>query len=174
MNREKKQEHISQLNEKFSRASVAILAEFTGMGVEEMREVRKGLRGAEGEFKVVKNTIAIRAATGTSLEGIHAYFKGSTAVALGYADPVAPTKALKEIADKQDKLKIKAGVVEGKVVDLAGVRQIAKLPPKDILLGELIGRLNAPISGFAGCLNGVLSKFVRTLEAVHQQRLDSK
>ncbi len=174
MDRKEKQANITYLNEKFSRASVAILAEFTGMGVEEMREVQNELRTVEGEFKVVKNTIAIRAAAGTTLEGINDYFKGSTAVALGYADPVAPTKAIKDIAEKKGKLKIKIGIIEGNVVHLEDVKKIAKLPSKEILLGELIGRLNAPLSGFAGCLNGVLSKFVRTLEAVHQHRLDSK
>ncbi len=173
MNREEKKASISQLNEKFSRASVAILAEFSGMGVEELREVRKELRSVDGEFKVVKNTVAIRASMGTNLEGISVYFKGSTAVALGYADPVAPTKALKDIAEKKSKLKIRIGVIEGTVVSLDDVRKIAKLPSKEILLGELLSRLNAPLSGFAGCLNGVLSKFVRTLSAVHQQRIDS-
>ncbi len=173
MNREEKEASISQLKEKFSQANVAILTEFSGMGVEEMREVKKELRSVDGEFKVVKNTIAIRAALGTSLEGMSEYFKGSTAIALGYADPVAPTKALKQVTDKQKKLKIKAGVIEGMIVDLDGVRKIAKLPSKNVLIGELIGRFNAPITGFAGSLNGVLSKFVRTLEALHQQRLNS-
>lgn len=173
MNREQKQQSASQLKEKFSRASVAILTEFSGMGVEEIRAVRKELRGVAGEFKVVKNKLAIRAAAGTRLEGLNSYFKGTTAVALGYADPVAPTRVLKAIADKQKKLKIKAGVIEGKVVGLEDVRRVAQLPSKDVLIAQLVGRLNAPISGFAGSLNGVLSKFVRTLEALHQQRIGS-
>lgn len=173
MNREEKEASVSLLKEKFSQANVAILTEFSGMGVEEMGEVRKELRSVEGEFKVVKNTIAIRAAVGTPFEGISAYFKGSTAIAFGYADPVAPTKALKKVADKQKKLIIKAGVIEGTVVDLDGIRKISKLPSKDVLIGTLIARFNAPITGFAGSLNGILSKFVRTLEAVHQQRQNS-
>ena len=121
----------------------------------------------------MKNKLAIRAAAGTTLEGLNSYFKGATAVALGYADPVAPTRVLKAIADKQKKLKIKIGVIEGKVVGLEDVWRVAQLPSKDVLIAQLIGRLNAPISGFAGSLNGVLSKFVRTLEALHQQRIGS-
>lgn len=172
MTKEEKRVAVSQLNEKFSGANVAILSEFSGMGVEEIRKVRGKLRGVAAEFKVVKNSLAIRAAAGTPFEGLNDYFKGSTAVALGFEDPVAPIKALKAVADKQKKLKIKAGVVEGQVIDLDGFRKIALLPPKAVLISELIGRFNSPITGFAGSLNGVLSKFVRTLEALHKKRLD--
>lgn len=173
MNKEEKRANVSQLNEKFSRASVAILAEFTGMGVEEIRQVRKELRDAAGELQVVKNKLAIRAVQGTSAEGLASHFKGSTAVAFGYADPVAPTKALKAIADKQKKLKVKAGVIEGTVVNLEDFKKIALLPSKDVLIAALVGRFNGPITGFAGSLNGILSKFVRALGAVQQKREDS-
>ncbi len=80
---------------------------------------------------------------------------------------------MKAISDKQKKLKIKAGVIEGTVVDLEDFKKIALLPSKDVLIAELIGRFNGPITGFAGSLNGILSKFVRTLDAVQQQREDS-
>lgn len=173
MNREEKAANISRLNEKFSRASVAILAEFTGMGVEEIRQVRKELRAVDGELLVVKNKLAIRAALGTTAEGLTSHFKGSTAVAFGYADPVVPTKALKAIADKQKKLKIKAGVIEGSLVDLNDFRKIALLPSKDVLIATLTNRFNAPITGFAGSLNGILGKFVRALDAVQQKRENS-
>ncbi|NOY84498.1 MAG: 50S ribosomal protein L10 [Nitrospirae bacterium] len=173
MNREEKKASVSQLNDKFSRASVAILAEFSGMGVEELRQVRKELRAAGAELQVVKNKLAIRASVGTTAESLGVHFKGSTVVAFGYADPVAPTKALKAAADKQKKLKVKAGVIEGTVVDLEDFKKIALLPSKDVLIAELIGRFNGPITGFAGSLNGILSKFVRALDAVQQQREDS-
>lgn len=170
MNREEKKISVSQLNEKFSRASVAILAEFSGMGVEEIGQIRKELRSVEGEFQVVKNKLAILAAVGTSAEGLASHFKGATAVVFGYADPVAPARALKKIADKQKKLKIKAGVIEGTVINLEDFRKIALLPSKDVLIAALISRFNAPITGFAGSLNGILSKFVRALDAVQQKR----
>ena len=172
MTKEEKRVAVSQLNEKFLRANVAILSEFTGMGVEEIRVVRGELRGVAAEFKVVKNTLAIRAAAGTSFEGLNGYFKGSTVVSLGFEDPVAPIKALKAIVDKQKKLKIKAGVIEGQVIDLEGFRKIALLPSKAVLISELIGRFKSPITGFAGSLNGVLSKFVCTLKALHEKRSD--
>ncbi len=170
MNIEKKKADVSLLNEKFSQSSMAILADFTGMGVEELRAVRGQLRAAGGELKVVKNTVAIRAASGTVLEGLTGDFKGATLVALGYDDPVGPVKALKAATDRQAKLKIKSGVFEGTVVDLDSFRKIAKLPAKSVLIGELVGRFQAPIAGFAGCLNGVMGKFVRTLQAVHDDR----
>jgi ribosomal protein L10 len=170
MKKEEKEGMVLELREKFSRAKVAVLAEFSGMGVEEVREVKNLLRGVKGEFKVVKNTMAIRAAVGTTLEGISRHFKGPTAVALGYEDPIAPAKALKTIADKQKKLKIKAGVIENQVIDLAGLKQIAQLPSRPVLLGQLIGRFKSPLYGLAGSLNGVLSKFARTLHALHEKR----
>ncbi len=170
MKKEEKEVMISELRQKFSRVKVAVLAEYAGMEVEEIRQVKNELRRAKGEFKVVKNTLAIRAAEGTSLQGIRDHFKGPIAVALGYEDPVAPAKALNSIADKQKKLKIKVGVVEGQVVDLVRLKQISKLPPKEVLIGQFIGRLKSPLYGFAGTLNGVLSKFVRTLQAVHDKR----
>ncbi len=170
MKKEEKEVMISELRQKFSRAKVAVLAEFSGMGVEEIREVKNELRRAKGEFKVVKNTLAFRAAEGTTLQGIREHFKGPIAVALGYEDPIAPTKALNSLADKQKKLKIKIGVVESQVVDLVRLKQISKLPSKQVLVGQFIGRLKSPLYGLAGTLNGVLSKFVRTLQAVHDQR----
>lgn len=170
MNKEEKSVHVSRLNEKFSRANVAVLTDFSGMGVEEIREVKGRLRSAEGEFKVVKNTIAVRATVGTSLEGLHDHFKGPTAIVLGYTDPVAPAKTLKGITDKQKKLKIKAGVIEGTVVNLESFRKIAQLPSKTVLIAELARCFNSPMTGFAGSLDGVLGKFVRSLQAVHDKR----
>jgi len=170
MNIKEKKAGVSLLNEKFSQSTMAILADFTGMGVEELRVVRGQLRAAGGELKVVKNTVAIRAASGTSLESLKNDFKGATLVALGYSDPVAPVKALKAAVDKQKKLKIKSGIFEGTIVDLESFRKIAKLPARPVLIGQLVGCFQTPISGFAGCLNGVLNKFVRTLQAVHDDR----
>lgn len=170
MKREEKEALVTELRDKFSRSKVAVLANFSGMGVEEVRDVKKQLRGVKGEFKVVKNTMAIRAAAGTTLEGVSKYFTGPTAVALGYDDPISPARIMKNIADKQIKLKIKVGVIENRVVDLAALKQIAMLPSKEILLGQLMLRLKSPLYGLAGSLNGVLSKFARTLQAVEEQK----
>lgn len=172
MNKEEKKVEASHLSEKFSRATVAILSDFSGMGVEEIRSVRVGIRDIEGEFRVVKNKVATYAAAGTPLEGVIAFFKGPTAITLGYLDPVAPVKALKELSDKHQKLTIKVAVVEGNVVNLDGIRQIAKLPSKTVLIGTLVGRFKSPLYGFAGSLNGVLSKFAGTLQALHEKRLE--
>jgi ribosomal protein L10 len=170
MKKEEKGLAVSELREKFLQAKVVILAEFSGMNVADVSEVKRALRAARGELKVVKNTIAIRAASGTMVHGVSAHFNGPTAVALGYADPVAPAKALREMGEKQKKLKIKAGVVEGRVIDLAGVLRVAQLPSKSVLQGQLVGRLKGPLYGLAAVLNGILGNFARTLKAVHEQR----
>jgi len=171
MTKEEKKLAVTQLNEKFLRANVAVLSEFSGMEVKDMREVRGALRDVSAQFTVIKNTLAIRASAGTPFESLQPYLKGSTVIALGFDDPVAPIKALKAAADKQKNLRVKAGVIEGMMIDLDGFRKVALLPSKNILLSGLVGRLKSPITGFAGSLNGVLSKFVRTLEALHEKRL---
>lgn len=174
MKKEEKAVMVSELREKFSRAKVAVLAEFSGMKVEEIREVKNLLRGAKGEFKVIKNTMAVRAAEGTALQGLAKHFKGPIAVALGYEDPIAPTKALKTLSEKQKKLKIRMGVFETQLVDPAGLNQIAQLPPRPVLMSQLLSRLQSPLYGLAGSLNGVLGKFVRTLQALHEKRQESQ
>jgi len=171
MTKEEKKAAVLELHDKFSRANVAVLSGFFGMGVEEMRVVRGEMRAVSAEFRVVKNTLAVRASEGTPFESLHPYLTGSTVIALGYEDPVAPIKALKAAADKQKNLKVKAGLIEGRLIDLDGFRKVALLPPKAVLLSDLVGRFKGPITGFAGSLNGILGKFVRTLEAVHEQRL---
>ncbi len=173
MKKDEKGIEVSSLRERFLQAKVVILAEFSGMSVADISEVKKALRAAQGELRVVKNTMAIRAASGTRVQGISAHFNGSTAVALGYADPVSPTKAMWNLGEKQKKLKLKAGVVEGQVIDLDGIRRVAALPSKGVLQSQLVGRLKAPIYGFAAGLNGILNKFARTLQAVHEQRQGS-
>ncbi len=173
MKKGEKEASVSGLREQFLRAKLVILAECSGMSVADVSGVRRALRGAQGELKVVKNTMAIRAASGTMVEGIREHFKGPTSVVLGYADPVAPARALKDLAEKQKALKIKVGVVEGQFIDLEGIRRVAQLPSKLVLQGHLLGRLKAPIHGFALGLNGILSKFARTLQAVHEQRQGS-
>ncbi len=173
MKKEEKSLEISSLREKFAQAKVVILAGFSGMSVADMTEVKRALRAARGELRIVKNTMAIRAASGTMVQGVSAHFNGPTAVALGYVDPVAPAKTLRDIGEKQKKLKIKAGVVEGQVIDLDGIRRVAALPSKSVLQGQLVGRLKGPLYGLAWGLNGILGNFARTLKAVQEQRQGS-
>ncbi len=171
MKREEKQQLVNELHEKFSTATVAILTEFNGLSVSEMTELRQKLRGVKGELCVVKNTLARRAVEGTSMAATQDAFQGPIAVTFGYADPVAPAKILKEFVDKRtEKIKIKIGVVEGQVLDSKDLKRVASLPKKEVLIADLIGRMQSPISGLVGGLQGILRKFVYTLSAIQKKQ----
>lgn len=171
MKREEKQQVVDDLHEKFSTATVAILTEFNGLGVSEMTELRQKLRAVKGELRVVKNTLARRAAEGTSMTATQEAFQGPIAVTFGYADPVAPARILKEFVDKRtEKIKVKIGVVEGQVLDAAGLKRVASLPKKEVLIADLMSRMQAPMSGLVGGLQGILRKFVYVLSAIQKKQ----
>jgi len=171
MKREEKQALVDELHEKFSTATVAILTEFNGLGVSEMTELRQKLRGVKGELRVVKNTLARRATEGTSMTATQEAFQGPIAVTFGYADPVAPARILKEFVDKRtDKIKVKIGVVEGQVLDSMGLKRVASLPKKEVLIADLMSRMQSPMHGLVGGLQGILRKFVYTLAAIQNKQ----
>lgn len=168
--KDEKEKIIQDLHEKFSKAKLAVLAEYAGLQVEALREIRNKLRGVGGEFKVVKNTLAKRALSGTSLTGIEHHFQGPIAVIIGYDDPVVAAKVLKEFADREEKLKIKIGILEGRPLDRQGLRTVAGLPSRERLRADLVRRLHSPMANLVGELKGVIRKFVFVLEAVKQKK----
>jgi len=171
MNREMKQQRVDELRDKFSKATMAVVLEFSGLGVAEMTELRQNLRKAQGELRVVKNTLARRATEGTVMNPAQNAFEGPVAVTFGYADPVAPAKILKEFVDKRtEKIKVKIGVVEGQILDAKGIKTIASLPKKEVLIADLMSRMQSPVRGLVGGLQGLLSKLVWALSAVRDQQ----
>jgi large subunit ribosomal protein L10 len=140
--------------------------------VEQDTELRNALRKAGVEYKVVKNTLTRFAAKENGLEGLDTYLNGPTAMASS-ADAVAPAKVLSEFAKKYDKLKIKVGVVEGKVIDVSGVKALAELPPREVLIARVLGGFNAPISGLVNVLNGNIRGLVVALNAIAEQKANA-
>jgi len=172
MRKDEKGPAIAELHEKFSRARVAVLTETVGLTGNEVTELRRQLRGAKAELKVVKNTLAARAADGTPLAGAKQYFKGPLSVAIGYDDPALPAKILRDFIAKEKrdkKMRITAGVVEGILLDAPRIKAIADLPSRQVLLSRLLGGMQGPISGLVGTLGGILSNFVGTLIAIKEQ-----
>ena len=172
MRKELKGPAIAELHEKFSRARVALLTETVGLTSNEATELRRQLRGAKAELKVVKNTLAMLAADGTPLAGVKEYFKGALSVAIGYDDPALPAKVLRDFIAKEKrdkKMRITVGMVEGNVFDAARIKAVAELPSRQVLLSRLLGGMQAPISGLAGTLQGILSNFVGILIAIKEQ-----
>lgn len=168
--RKEKEAIVEMLRNKLRDAQVVILTDYRGLNVAAMNKLRKKMREANSEFKVVKNTLAKRAAGELGLEGLDPYLEGPTALATSATDPVAPAKVLKEIAKEHKELEIKAGVLEGKVVDVAAIKALADLPPRETLLAQVVGGMQAPLYGFAGVLQGLLRNFVYALEAIRKQK----
>ncbi len=173
MKKEEKVAAIAELAEKFGRARLAILTECVGLPVNQVTELRKQLRGAKAEYRIIKNTLAARAAEGTVLAGLKTHLKGPTGVVIGYDDPVLPTKILKDFigAEKrEEKIRMTAGVLEGKILQPDELTAVAKLPPKEVLVAMLLSAMQGPIRGVVYTLNAVLSKFVRVIAAIQDKR----
>jgi large subunit ribosomal protein L7/L12 len=173
MKKEEKAVAVAELHEKFARAKLAIMAECTGMPVNQITELRKKLRGANAELKVVKNTMATRAAEGTSLAGVKARFKGPLAVVIGYDDPVLPAKILKEfigVEKRDEKIKITGGVLDGKLLQAPQVAAVASLPAKAVLLSMLLATMQGPARGLVVALSGLVRQLVGVIAAIQDKR----
>jgi large subunit ribosomal protein L10 len=155
---QQKQEIVKKLSEKVKASKAIVFADYRGLTVEQDTELRNALRKAQVEYRVVKNTLTRFAAKENGLEGLDSYLNGPTAMAVSETDPVAPAKVLAEYAKKFEKLELKVGVVEGKIIDVNGIKALAELPSREVLIAKVLGSFNAPISGFVNVLNANLSK----------------
>ena len=161
---------VMALHEKFARAVSAVLADFRGLTVQELTELRQQLREASLELAVVKNTLARRAVQETTFEKLSPYLKGPTSITLSYGDTVAPAKVLSAYIKKRPKLAVRAGLFEGVIVPAEKVSEIADLPPREVLLAQALAAMQSPLAGFMGTLQGVLGTFIGTLQAIHDKK----
>ena len=169
--RERKQEDLTALTEQLSNSKSAMVVSFNKLTVNKDQEFRHQLREAGAEYQVVKNTIARLAVKGTPYEGASEFFKGVTAIAWTENDPVVLSKAVsKFVKDNGDVFSFKAGVVEGRVVDLKQVEAIASLPSKEVLISKLLFVINAQAQRLATVINAV----PRNLAIVIKQIGDAK
>ncbi len=168
--RHEKEEIVQELKEKFSKIEGAALADYRGLDVEQISKLRDKLRENGLEFKVVKNNLAKIAADEVEIEGLDEYLVGPVGIALGYDDPVSPAKLIKEFSKENDKLELKAGILENTAIDQEKVKELADLPGRDELLGQVVGVLQAPIRNFVVAAQGNINNFVYALEALRQKR----
>jgi large subunit ribosomal protein L7/L12 len=169
MRKDLKGQAVAELHEKFGRARVAVLTETVGLNGNEVTELRRLLRGVKAELKVVKNTLAVLAAEGTPMQGVKDHFKGALSVAIGYDDPALPAKILRDFIAKEKrdkKIRITVGMVEGNVFDAARIKAVAELPSRQVLLSQLLGGMQGPLSALVGTLTGILGNFVGVLIAI--------
>lgn len=167
-----KQEQVQEIRDRFERAQSAILTDYRGINVADMTVLRKQLREAGVEYKVLKNTLVKRALDGMDVEAVFDSLQGPTAIAFSYEDPVTAAKILSEFnkAHNDNLPAIKAGVLEGKVLDNAGVQALADLPSREVLLSTVLATMQAPITGFVRASNGIIASFVYALNAVREQK----
>ncbi|MCY0902848.1 MAG: 50S ribosomal protein L10 [Firmicutes bacterium] len=147
--REDKAALVDEIAGKLAESKTTIVSDYRGLTVAEITELRKKLRDAGIEFRVLKNTLTRRATAQSGTAGLDEYLKGPTAVAFGVTDVIAPAKILNDFALRHKALEIKGGMVEGRVVDADGVRSLAVLPSRDGLLSMLLSVLQAPMRNFA-------------------------
>lgn len=165
MQKSEKEELIKELNEKFARAKTAVVAEFSKVDVATVTRLRKKFRDGGVDYKVLKNTLAKRAAKGTTVEAISEDFYGSVALAISYDDVVAPAKILSEFIKDMETIKVRSAVVEGKRVDSAGVQALAKMPGLPELRAKLLGMFNQPASRLARLIAAPGGQLARVVQA---------
>jgi large subunit ribosomal protein L10 len=165
-----KEKIVKALHEKFLNARAMLLTDFRGLNMSAMDELRGQLREASVEYRVVKNTLLTRASDGTGMALLKEHFFGPCAVALSYEDPVAPAKILMKFSEGNSALEVKAGVVEGQAVDLAGIKRLSKLPSREALLTQLLSLMNVPVIGLVTLLSGVLRNLMCVIQAIERQK----
>ncbi|NGM85385.1 50S ribosomal protein L10 [Paenibacillus sp. 7124] len=155
---EAKQEAVDVVTGKLQNSITTVVADYRGLNVAQVTELRKQLREAGVEFQVLKNTLLRRATAAAELSELDEVLTGPTAIAFSENDAVAPAKILNDFAKKNDALKLKGGVVEGKVVNEAQIKALAELPSREGLLSMLLSVLQAPMRNFALAVKAVADK----------------
>jgi large subunit ribosomal protein L10 len=162
-------ESVAELKERFAGVQTAVLTEYRGLTVRQLSDLRKQLKGASAEYKVVKNRLARIAIKDSALDGLGKHLTGPTGVAYTRHDPVSVAKALQAFVRSNPALTIKVGVVEGKVLEPSALKSLAELPSKEALRAQLVGALQGPMSKLVTLLTAVQGELVRVIEARSKQ-----
>lgn len=164
-----KEETVRSLAETIARSKSIYLADFQGMSVELVSKMRRKLRDGKVEYRVAKNTLTKRALKEQGISALDSYLEGPTGIAFS-ADEVIAAKILADFAKEFEKPAIKAAYVAGHVYGPDGVKKLAQLPPREVLLGQFIGGLRSPMQGFVGVLSGSLRQMVGVIDAIGKKK----
>ena len=170
MNKTTKEQLVAELAQKLASAKATFLADYRGLTVDQVNDLRGKLREAGVEYRVVKNTLLKLAIKDTDTSCIEPMLAGPTAIAIAGADPVAPAKVLSDYAKSNDKFELKGGSLEGTLLSLADIKALSDLPSREVLLAKMLGSINAPVSNFVGVLAAVPRSLVRVLAAIQDQK----
>jgi len=162
---------LEELQESFGNASSIYVTDITGIDVDRITKFRADLRGNNAKYVVVKNKIAKLAAERSGNEGLKEFFQGPTGVIITQDDPTAPARILKEFyKDNEKLLAVRGAMVEGSTMGQEDAMRLADIPTREVLLAQLLSVMQAPVTNFAGALNGILTKFVGVLTAVKDKK----
>ncbi|MBN1540510.1 50S ribosomal protein L10 [candidate division KSB1 bacterium] len=165
-----KTQKVDELNRTLGEATSIFLTDFSGLTVEQMTTLRREFRKQQVEYVVVKNTLARIAAKQTGFEQIVPYLTGPTGLAVAKGDPVAPVRIIYDFRKKSEKPAIKGAVIEGQFVDKTAAEELRNIPTREVLLGQVVSAIAAPLSGLAGGLQAIMNKLGYALNAIKEQK----
>jgi len=165
-----KEEIVVKLAEKLNSAKAAFLADYRGLNVDQVNQLRGELRKAGVDYRVVKNTLLRLASKDTGLTCLDPFLEGPTAIAIAGDDPVAPAKVLSDFAKANTKFELKAGALDGRLLSVEDIKALADLPSREVLLAKMLGSLNAPAGNFVGVLAAIPRSLVQVLAAIQDQK----
>lgn len=166
MNKTEKSTLVAELAENFGRASIALLSEYKGLSAGEADDMRRRIRAANGEFRVAKNTLLRLAVKDTKFAQLEGQLGGAVGLILSYADPVELAKTVSSFKDLGEKFKVRGGVLDGRPLTAAEISDLASLPPREVIMAQLLGLLQAPATHLVRLLNEPGSSLARLLDAV--------
>jgi large subunit ribosomal protein L10 len=172
MKKEEKGKLVADLNGRLGKAKGAFIVDYKGLNVEAINTLRGELRKTDTEFEVVKNRLLKLASENTDAAIMQDHMRGPSAIAVTYDDVVAPAKALVAFSKDNDKLEIKCGQIAGKLIDLQGIKKLAELPGRDILLAQTLSAMQAVPASFVRVLNGVIANFMNVLKAIEREKAE--
>lgn len=167
---QKKIAKTEELKEKFSSVKAAVLADFRGLNVQRMTDLRGRLRERSIEYLVVKNNLARRAAPETPFEAVGEMFNGPVSIAFSYDDQLAAAQIMTSFAKEEPALKITGGLLDGKAITSVEVEMLARLPSKEVLISKALAGMQSPLGGMVNVLSGVLRNLVYALKAIEDKK----
>lgn len=170
MNLEEKKEIVTELHERFKQSKIVIATDCKGMDVASITNLRRKLREAGVEYRVVKNTLLRRASENTNVSVMQSFFKGPTAITLDYHDPVRSAKLLTDFLKVSDKLQIKGGALDGRFLNLNDVVALSKLPERKVLLSQLLGAMNSIPASLLRTFNAIPQSLLNVLQAIKDRK----
>jgi len=170
MPRPEKIKRVEEISDSLSQAKSIFMTDFQGLTVEEMNSLRREFDKVGVRYVVVKNTLAKLSAEKVGYSQMLPYLNGPTGLALAFEDPIAPIRIIFDFKKGKDKPAIKAAILEGQLLDEKAAEEMRNIPPREVLLGQVVSGMAAPISGFVGALKSMLTNLVYALDQIREKK----